>query len=119
VEKLKPCAPMGVCLDTCHTHVAGYDLVTTEGYDATMKLVGKTVGFDAVRVWHCNDAKAAMGSKLDRHEHIGEGTIGAAAFKRLLHDERFEHAAFIAETPVDEPGDEMRDVMALRALSAG
>jgi len=119
VERLKPCAPVGVCLDTCHTHVAGYDIVSAEGYDATMKLVGETVGFDAVRVWHCNDAKAAMGSKLDRHEHIGEGTIGSAAFKRLLHDARFEHAAFIAETPVDEPGDEMRNVMALRALSAG
>jgi deoxyribonuclease-4 len=119
VETLKACAPVGVCLDTCHTHVAGYDLVTTEGYEATMKLVGETVGFDAVKVWHCNDAKAAMGSKLDRHEHIGEGTIGAAAFQRLLHDARFEHAVFIAETPVDEPGDEMRNVMALRALSAG
>ena len=119
VETLKACAPMGVCLDTCHTHVAGYDLVTTEGYEETMRLVGETVGFDSVKVWHCNDAKAAMGSKLDRHEHIGEGTIGAAAFKRLLHDSRFEHAAFIAETPVDEPGDEMRNVMALRALSAG
>jgi len=119
VERLKVCAPVGVCLDTCHTHVAGYDLVTTEGYDSTMKLVGETVGFEAVRVWHCNDAKAPMGSKLDRHEHIGEGTIGAAAFRRLLHDARFEHCAFLAETPVDEPGDEMRNVMALRALSAG
>src|ERR1700722_13609973 len=118
VARLKKCAPVGVCLDTCHCHVAGYDIVSTEGYDATMRLVCETVGFDAVRVWHCNDAKAPMGSKLDRHEHIGEGTIGAAAFKRLLHDERFEHAAFIAETPVDEPGDEMRNVMALRALSA-
>jgi len=119
VSTLQECAPVGVCLDTCHTHVAGYDIVTTEGYEATMKLVGETVGFEAVRLWHCNDAKAPMGSKLDRHEHIGEGTIGAAAFKRLLHDARFEHAAFIAETPVDEPGDEMRNVMALRALSAG
>jgi len=119
VARLKKCAPVAVCLDTCHCHVAGYDIVTTEGYDSTMKLVGETVGFDAVKVWHCNDAKAPMGSKLDRHEHIGEGTIGAAAFKRLLHDARFEHAAFIAETPVDEPGDEMRNVMALRALSAG
>jgi deoxyribonuclease-4 len=119
VERLKKCAPVGVCLDTCHCHVAGYDIVTTEGYDATMKLVGDAIGFADVRVWHCNDAKAPMGSKLDRHEHIGEGTIGAAAFKRLLHDERFAHAAFIAETPVDEPGDEMRNVMALRALSAG
>jgi deoxyribonuclease-4 len=119
VETLKPCAPMGVCLDTCHCHVAGYDLVTPEGYEATMQQVGATIGFDAVRLWHCNDAKAAMGSKLDRHEHIGEGTLGAAAFRRLLHDERYTHCAFIAETPVDEPGDEMRNVMALRALSAG
>jgi deoxyribonuclease-4 len=119
VETLKPCAPVGVCLDTCHTHVAGYDLVTTEGYEATMEQIAATIGFDAVKVWHCNDAKAPMGSKLDRHEHIGEGTIGAAMFKRLLHDARFDHAAFIAETPVDEPGDEMRNVMALRALSAG
>jgi deoxyribonuclease-4 len=119
VATLRACAPVGVCLDTCHTHVAGYDLVSPEGYEQTMKQIGDTIGFDTVRVWHCNDAKAAMGSKLDRHEHIGEGTIGSAAFKRLLHDARFDHAAFIAETPVDEPGDEMRNVMALRALSAG
>jgi deoxyribonuclease-4 len=119
VERLRACAPVAVCLDTCHVHVAGYDIVTTEGYEETMRQIGATVGFEAVRLWHCNDAKAAMGSKLDRHEHIGEGTIGAAAFRRLLHDERFERAAFIAETPVDDPGDEMRNVMALRALSAG
>jgi deoxyribonuclease-4 len=119
VTTLQACAPVAVCLDTCHCHVAGYDIVTPDGYEATMKQIGDTVGFDAVRLWHCNDAKAEMGSKLDRHEHIGEGTIGSAAFKRLLHDARFEHAAFIAETPVDEPGDETRNVMALRALSAG
>jgi deoxyribonuclease IV len=118
VERLKPCAPVGVCLDTCHVHVAGYDLVSTDGYIETMLLVGDTVGFDAVKVWHCNDAKAAMGSKLDRHEHIGEGTIGAEVFRRLLHDERFAHAAFIAETPVDAPGDEARNVGVLRTLAA-
>jgi len=119
VECLKACAPVAVCLDTCHVHVAGYDMVTTDGYIETMKLVESTVGFDAVKVWHCNDAKAAMGSKLDRHEHIGEGTIGAEAFRRLLHDERFAHAAFIAETPVDSPGDEARNVGVLRTLAAG
>jgi deoxyribonuclease IV len=119
VERLKPCAPVGVCLDTCHVHVAGYDIVTPDGYVETMMLVGDTVGFDAVQVWHCNDAKAAMGSKLDRHEHIGEGTIGAEAFRRLLHDERFRGAAFIAETPVDAPGDEARNVGVLRTLAAG
>ena len=119
VELLKACAPVGVCLDTCHTHVAGYDLVTEPGYGETMALVSSTIGFDAVKVWHCNDAKAARGSKLDRHEHIGEGTMGAEAFRRLLHDSRFAHAAFIAETPVDAPGDEARNVGVLRTLAAG
>ena len=119
VECLKACAPVAVCLDTCHVHVSGYDIVSVDGYIETMKLVESTVGFDAVKVWHCNDAKAAMGSKLDRHEHIGEGTIGPEAFRRLLHDERFAHAAFIAETPVDAPGDEARNVGVLRTLSAG
>jgi deoxyribonuclease IV len=119
VECLKACAPVAVCLDTCHVHVAGYDIVSADGYIETMKLVESTVGFDAVKVWHSNDAKAAMGSKLDRHEHIGEGTIGAEAFRRLLHDARFAHAAFIAETPVDAPGDEARNVGVLRTLAAG
>jgi deoxyribonuclease-4 len=119
VECLKACAPVAVCLDTCHVHVAGYDIVSEDGYIETMKLVESTVGFDAVKVWHCNDAKAAMGSKLDRHEHIGEGTIGADAFRRLLHDTQFAHAVFIAETPVDAPGDEARNVGVLRTLAAG
>ncbi|MDE3104316.1 MAG: deoxyribonuclease IV [Acidobacteriota bacterium] len=119
VECLKPSAPVAVCLDTCHLHVSGYDIVTEDGYAETMMLVRDTVGLDAVRVWHCNDAKAPLGSKLDRHEHIGEGTIGAEAFRRLLHDARFAHAAFIAETPVDAPGDEARNVGVLRTLAAG
>jgi deoxyribonuclease-4 len=119
VETLQACAPVAVCLDTCHMHVAGYDIVTPEGYVDTMNLVAETIGFEAVKLWHCNDAKAAMGSKLDRHEHIGEGTIGAEAFRRLLHDTRFDHCAFIAETPVDNPGDEARNVGVLRTLAAG
>jgi deoxyribonuclease-4 len=116
VALLKPCAPVGVCLDTCHTHVAGYDMVSDEGYAQTMDLVANTVGFEAVRVWHCNDAKALRGSKLDRHEHIGQGTMGVEPFRRLLNDARFAHAAFIAETPVDEPGDEERNVRVLKSL---
>ncbi len=117
VALLRNHAPVGVCLDTCHTHVAGYDIVSEAGYEETMKQVEATMGFDAVRVWHCNDAKAARGSKLDRHEHIGEGTIGKAPFKRLLKDERFAHCAFIAETPLDEEGDDERDVQALKRLA--
>ena len=119
VARLKVSAPMGVCLDTCHTHVAGYDLVSPEGYEETMAQIAATVGFADVRVWHCNDAKAARGSKLDRHEHIGEGTMGLEPFRRLLNDPRFAHSAFIAETPVDEPGDDERDVKALLALVEG
>jgi deoxyribonuclease-4 len=116
VERLRASAPVGVCLDICHTHVAGYDIVSPEGYAETMRQAGATVGFDAVRVWHCNDAKAARGSKLDRHEQIGQGTIGIEPFRRLLNDDRFAHAAFIAETPVDQPGDEERNVRVLKSL---
>lgn len=114
---LDRCAPVDVCLDTCHTHVAGYDLVSPEGYEETIGLIDESFGITRVKVWHCNDAKAARGSKLDRHQHIGEGTIGAAAFRRLLQDTRFAHSAFIAETPVEEPGDIQRNVNTLRALA--
>jgi deoxyribonuclease-4 len=109
VARLKPSAPVGVCLDTCHTWVAGYDLVSSEGYE-------QTVAQAAASFWHMNDAKAERGSKLDRHENIGEGTMGLEPFRRLLNDERFAHAAFIAETPVDEPGDEERNVRVLKGL---
>jgi deoxyribonuclease-4 len=116
VERLRPSAPMGVCLDTCHSHVAGYDLISPEGYEETMRQVASTVGLETVRVWHMNDAKAARGSKLDRHEQIGKGTMGLEPFRRLLNDPRFAHAAFIAETPVDAPGDEERNVKMLLSL---
>ncbi len=119
VERLKHHAPVAVCLDTCHTHVSGYDMVSADGYEETMRQAGATVGFDAVRVWHCNDAKAERGSKLDRHEHIGEGTMGLEPFRRLLNDPRFAHCSFIAETPVDEEGDEERNVRALKGLVKG
>jgi len=116
VALLRNHAPVAVCLDTCHTHVSGYDIVSESGYAETMHQIASTVGFDSVRVWHANDAKAARGSKLDRHEHIGQGTIGNEPFQRLLNDPRFAHAAFIAETPVDEEGDEAKNVSALRRL---
>ncbi len=117
VARLKHHAPVAVCLDTCHTWVAGYDLVSNEGYEETIKQAAATVTLEAVRVWHCNDAKAARASKLDRHEHIGEGTMGLEPFRLLLNDPRFDHCAFIAETPVDEPGDEERNVRALSNLA--
>jgi deoxyribonuclease IV len=116
VERLKAHAPVGVCLDTCHTHVSGYDVTTEEGYRETIMQADITFGVDAVRVWHCNDAKAARGSKLDRHEHIGQGNIGIEPFRWLLNDPRFADCAFIAETPTDEDGDEERNVKVLKSL---
>jgi deoxyribonuclease-4 len=117
VGRLGSVAPVGVCLDTCHTHVAGYDLVTANGYEATVAQIAGLIGLENVRVWHMNDAKAPMGSKLDRHEHIGEGTIGLEPFRRILNDARFADCAFIAETPVDEEGDQERDLYALQSLA--
>ncbi len=116
VVLLRNHAPVAVCLDTCHTHVAGYDIVSASGYEETMRQIASTVGFESVRVWHCNDAKAERGSKLDRHEHIGQGTIGVEPFRRLLNDPHFAHAAFIAETPADEEGDEEKNVRVLKSL---
>jgi deoxyribonuclease-4 len=74
------------------------------------------IGLENVHVWHCNDAKAARGSKLDRHQHVGKGTIGLEPFRRLLNHPRLKHAAFIAETPIDVPGDDLRNVETLKSL---
>lgn len=116
VALLREMVPCAACLDTCHMHVAGYDIVTAEGYAATLRQIDQTVGLRHVPVWHCNDARAACGSHLDRHEQIGRGTIGLEPFRRLLNDPMLKHAAFIAETPIDEPGDDLRNVEALKRL---
>jgi deoxyribonuclease-4 len=117
VAALAKIIPVASCIDTCHTHVRGYDIVSEDGYAETMCQLDSTVGLANVRVWHCNDAKAACGSKLDRHEHIGKGSIGAEPFRRLLNDSRNAHAAFILETPIDEPLDDLNNVEALKALA--
>lgn len=113
---LRPVCPVGACIDTCHTHVSGYDIVSEAGWQETMQKLDDTVGLKNVCVWHCNDAKDPCGSKRDRHEHIGKGTIGLEAFRRLLNDPRTEHAAFIAETPIDEPQDDLKNVAMLKSL---
>jgi len=113
---LRPVCPVGACIDTCHTHVSGYDIVSEDGWHETMQKLDETIGLKNVMVWHCNDAKDARGSKRDRHEHIGKGTIGLEPFRRLLNDPRTEHAAFIAETPIDEPQDDLRNIETLKSL---
>ena len=118
LDRLHGLVPVAACIDTCHTHVAGYDIVSVDGMRDTLAHLDNTVGLKNVRVVHCNDAKAARGSKLDRHQHIGKGTIGVEPFRRLLKDPRLAHAAFIAETPVDEPGDDQKNLDALKKAAA-
>lgn len=116
IQHLRNHVPAAACIDTCHVHVAGYDIVSEPGFEETMQKLDKTIGLKNVPIWHCNDAKAARGSKLDRHQHIGKGTVGLEPFRRLLNDPRLVHAAFIAETPIDQPGDDRRNVAALKKL---
>lgn len=115
--------PMGVCLDTAHTFEAGYDITTEEGLEATLVAVDRSVGLDRIFVLHVNDSKTALGSRVDRHEHIGRGKIGLAAFSRILNHPRLGPGlqgvpgrAFILETPIDRPGDDRRNVRALWEL---
>lgn len=116
IERLNGIVPVGACIDTCHTHVAGYDIVSKDGLYQTLQHLDATIGLNRVKVWHCNDAKAARGSKLDRHQQIGKGMIGKETFRILLNDLRLAHAAFIAETPIERPGDDRRNVDALKKL---
>ena len=118
LDRLRGVVPVAACIDTCHVHVAGYDIVSEAGMSATLAHLDETIGLKNVPVWHCNDAKAARGSKLDRHQHVGKGTIGLEPFRRLLNHPRLAHAAFIAETPIDHPGDDMRNVARLKKLVA-
>jgi deoxyribonuclease IV len=116
LECLRDVCPAGACIDTCHTHVSGYDLVSEDGWRETMQRLDETIGLKNVLVWHCNDAKDERGSRRDRHEHVGQGTIGIEPFRRLLNDPRTLDAAFIAETPINEPKDDLKNVALLKSL---
>jgi deoxyribonuclease-4 len=110
--------PVGVCLDTAHTLAAGYDIATAKGLKATMRLIDRSFGFEHIKLIHCNDSKAPLGSRVDRHQHIGEGHIGAAAFRRLTHTLKFRRIPFILETPVDGERDDRWNINRLRELGA-
>ena len=111
-----PDSPLGVCLDTAHLFAAGFDIRTAEGLDATLQAIDRTVGLASVAVVHVNDSKVPLGSRVDRHEHIGRGKIGIEAFGRILNHPLLAGRAFILETPVDKPGDDRRNVAALWRL---
>jgi deoxyribonuclease-4 len=107
---------LAICFDTCHAYAAGYDIKTSEGNEKTWEDFEKTVGLEKLMAFHLNDSKKALGSRVDRHEHIGQGLIGPDTFGRLLNDDRFKDLPMVIETPKDP---EMKlDIMNLKILRA-
>ena len=92
-------ARLVVCVDTCHIFAAGYDIRTAKGYQSTVAEMAQTFGCDQVVAFHLNDSKKPLGSRVDRHEHIGKGHLGLAAFRNVLRDERWQNLPMVLETP--------------------
>jgi deoxyribonuclease-4 len=117
--------PVEACLDTAHLFAAGYDIKSEGGLASTIGQIESTIGLENVPVFHLNDSKIPLGGHVDRHEHIGKGKIGADAFARILRHPRFGSAApeglagrvFVAETPIEDPGDDRRNVAMLWELA--
>lgn len=99
IDKIDDKSRIGVCIDTCHAYSAGYDLASQEGYDKTWKLFDDIIGFNYLKGMHLNDDKRELGSRIDRHESIGKGTLGEDFFIRLMKDPRFDGIPLILETP--------------------
>jgi len=109
--------PIGFCLDTCHLLAAGFDIASPTGLRTMVRDAEATLGLDNVRVMHANDSKGALGSRLDRHANIGEGNIGREGFRRILAHPKLRSKPFILETPVDEEGDDQRNLDTLKQLA--
>ena len=99
IDKVHDKSRVGVCLDTCHTYSAGYDIKTADGYAATFDELDKVVGFKYLRGIHLNDTKKELHSRVDRHDSIGKGFLGLDFFRRFMKDERFDNIPIILETP--------------------
>ena len=102
IEAMRGHARVGVCLDTCHLLAAGYDIGSEDGYAKTFAEFGRIVGFDRLRVLHLNDSKKPLGSRVDRHQHIGDGCLGLEPFRRIVNDPRFKRLPMLLETPKEE-----------------
>jgi len=108
---------LGICVDTCHVFAAGYDLRTPEGYRDTMEELEQAVGLERVGWFHLNDSKTGLGSRVDRHEHIGRGAIGLEGFRLLLNDPRLAGQAMTLETPKGKDlAEDRRNLRVLRGL---
>jgi deoxyribonuclease-4 len=108
---------LGVCFDTCHAFAAGYDLRSRKAYRATMRELDRQIGLDRVLAFHLNDSKRELGSRVDRHAHIGEGQLGLDAFRWLLNDRRFAGRPMVLETPKGkETSNDIMNLERLRSL---
>lgn len=107
---------LGVCVDTCHIFAAGYPLASEKDYKATMKALDKTIGVKTVKAFHLNDSKRELGSRVDRHEHIGEGKLGIEPFRNLMNDSRFRKVPMYLETEKGERDGVELDVINLATL---
>jgi deoxyribonuclease IV len=116
MDKVKSPERVAVCIDTCHTFAAGYPLETEAEYKQTIGQLKKTIGLDKVRAIHLNDSKQPLGSRVDRHAHIGRGKMGLEPFRRLLNDSRFAKVPMYIETNKEQENGEEMDVVNLRVL---
>ncbi len=108
---------IGICFDTCHAFVAGYELRTEKSLNATMQHFDEVIGLGHLKLIHLNDAKAGLDSRLDRHEHIGLGYIGEAGFRVILRDARIKELPMILETPVDDRRGDRENIQKVRELA--
>lgn len=109
--------PVAVCLDTAHTYASGYDISSESGLKSSCRAINRSFGFESIKLIHCNDSKVKLGSRVDRHEHIGLGHIGAEAFRRMTHSLKFRSIPFILETPVDDVRSDSENLAVIRELS--
>ena len=116
IERVERPERLGVCLDTCHVFAAGYEINTKSGYAETFREFDKTIGLSRLEMFHVNDSKRELGSRVDRHEHIGAGRIGREGFRLLVNDRRFTRTPMILETPKGPDGAE--DIINLGFLQA-
>ncbi len=107
---------LGVCFDTCHVFAAGYPLAGKHEYRATMRAFDRAVGLERIRAFHLNDSRQELGSRIDRHQHIGRGAIGLEGFRNLLRDRRFQHVPMYLETPKGEENGADLDTINLQVL---
>jgi deoxyribonuclease-4 len=108
-------ARFGVCYDTCHTFAAGYDITTEAGYQQVFAAFDRIIGLERLQCFHFNDSKKGLNSRVDRHEHIGQGALGLEGFRLLMNDQRFAAVPKVLETPKEENGEDM-DAVNLQLL---